>query len=190
MRLALVSLLCLVLAGPAFAKSSRLTFIYVRGGNSSTLMSGVLDDLERVRKALGKQDRALWVRTADDKEYIIRDAATLDELERLWKPANELAQQLGKLGAEQGKLGEQLGKLGEQQGKLGEQQGRIGEQQGRLAEHQGRLAEKLANATDAQRTALEREMRDLGPVKHLRPTFGVRRGPLRANHSVRVRAAA
>ena len=32
--------------------------------------------------------------------------------------------------------------------------------------------------------------RDLGPVKHLRPTFGVRRGPLRANHSVRVCAAA
>ncbi len=166
MRLVILAL-CLALAAPAFAKSRGSSFIYFRGANSDTMMSGDLDDLERVRKAIGKQDRALWVRTDSGKQYIIRDGATLDELERVWKPANELSQQLGKLGEEQGKYGEQLGKLGEQVGKLGEQQGRLGLQ--------------LVDATDAQRAAIERQMRELdAKMRELDKQMRVFDKPMRA----------
>jgi len=144
MRLAIFAL-CLFLAHPVAARPRGTSFIYVRGANNSVLMSGDLDDLERVRKSL--KSRGLWARAADGKEYIIRDVATLDELERIWKPANELSEQLGKLGEEQGKYGEQQGKLGEQVGKLGE--------------HQAQLGLKLVNANEAQRAAIDREMRDI-----------------------------
>lgn len=169
MRLALFTLCCVVLgalAHPVFAKPRGASFIYVRGGNDSVLMSGDTDDLERVRKALEPQDRALWARTADRKEYIVRDSATLDELEATWKTANELSERLGTLGKEQGKYGEQLGKLGEQVGKLGLRQGQLGLQ--------------LVNATDAQRAAIEREMRELdGKMQELQKQMKVFEKPMR-----------
>ena len=110
-------------------------------------MSGDSGDLERVRKSIKPRERALWARTADGHEYIVRDAAVLDELERIWQRANDLAEALGKLGDEQGKLGDQLGKIGEQQGKLGDRMGQLGE--------------KLASASEAQQAAIEREMRKI-----------------------------
>lgn len=148
MRFAILMICCLLLAFPAIAgKRREASFIYVRGSNSNVLMSGDLDDLERVRKALKPRDRALWARTVDGKEYVVRDAAVLDELERIWKPVNELSEQLGKLGNEQGKYGELLGKLGEQVGRLGARQGELGL--------------KLVSADDAEHAAIEREMAEI-----------------------------
>lgn len=165
MRLAIITICCL-LAYPAFAKPRGTSFIYIRGANTATLMSGSYDDVARVRKALKPGERALWTRMADGKEYLVRDTATLDELERIWKTATELAEQLGKLGEEQGKYGEQVGKLGEQVGKLGLQQARLGL--------------KLANATDAEHAAIEREMREVdGKMNELNKQMETFEKPMR-----------
>ena len=165
MRLAIFAL-CFALLGHLAIAGGRTSFIYVRGGNSSVTMSGDLDDLERVRKALKPSERALWARMPDGKEYLVRDAATLDALERTWKPANELSEQMGKLGDEMGKLGEQQGKLGEQMGRLGARQGELGL--------------KLVSADDKERAAIEREMRELdGKMKELEKQMRVFEKPMR-----------
>lgn len=171
MRLAIFTLCCALVGAwvhtaAAKPRTRDTSFIYIRGSSSNVLMSGDLDDLERVRKSLKPRERALWARTADGKEYIVRDAATLDELERIWKPATELADQLGKLGEEQGKYGDELGKLGEQQGRLGERQAQLGL--------------KLVNASDAQRAAIDREMQEIdGKMRDLNKQMRVFEKPMR-----------
>jgi len=149
MRAALILAVLFGLVTTAAAAQPRTcepSFILLRGSNV-VMMSGDTADVERVRKAVAPGERAVWMRTAACKELLIRDAAVIDEIERAWKPVNEVGTQLGKLGAEQGKLGEQQGKLGEKQGKLGAKQGELGA--------------RLGNATEAERAVIERKMRDL-----------------------------
>jgi len=148
MRAALIlaSLLGLVTTtAAAQPRSCERSFIILRG--SQVMMSGEVADVERVRKAVPPGEPAVWTRTTACKEYLVRDTAVIDEVQRAWKPVNELSTQLGKLGAQEGKLGEQQGKLGEKQGKLGEKEGELGA--------------RLSNASDAERAVIERKMRDL-----------------------------
>lgn len=148
MRAALIlaSLLGLVTPAAAQPRTCVSSFIVLRGSRGAT-MSGDSSDLDRVRKAVAPGERAAWTRTTACKEYLVRDTAVIDEIERAWKPANALSEQMGKLGAEEGKLGEQQGKIGEKEGKLGEQQAQLGF--------------RLVNASDAQRVAINREMRGI-----------------------------
>ena len=146
----LASVVLAALLQSAFAADRESSFIYLRGVGQDVLMSGDLPSLERVRKTLKPNERALWTRIASGKEYVIRDPATLDALDKAWSPALALAAQLGK--------------IGEQQGKIGEQQGKIGEQQGALGLRQGELSTKLAEldpADTARRAPIERELREL-----------------------------
>jgi len=148
MRVALILASLLGLATPAAAqpRTCESSFIVLRGSRGAT-MSGDTADLDRVRKAVASGERAAWTRTTACKEYLVRDTAVIDEIERAWKSANALSEQMGKLGAEEGKLGQQQGKIGEKEGKLGEQQADLGM--------------RLINATDAQRVAIDREMRGI-----------------------------
>lgn len=148
MRAVLILASVLALAAPAAAqpRTCSASFIVLRGPKG-VMMSGDTADVDRVRKAVAPADHAVWTRTAACKEYLVRDAAVIDEIERIWKPVNALGEQLGQLGAQEGKLGEQQGKLGEKQGKLGARQGELGA--------------RLADATEAQRAVIERKMRDL-----------------------------
>jgi septal ring factor EnvC (AmiA/AmiB activator) len=167
MRIALIvaSILGLAHAAAADPRTCQTSFIVVSDAHD-VLMSGDSDDVDRVRKALPAHERAVWTRTADCKEYVVRDGGVVDEIQRDWKPTNALAEQLGKLGDQQGKLGEQMGKLGEKEGKLGE---RVGE-----------LALRSVNATEAQRPAIEREMRDLeGQMRDIEKQMKVFEKPMK-----------
>lgn len=135
--------------------SKEPTFIYVRSSNE-TVMSGDLSDLDRVRKVLKQGERALWTRTAAGKEYLIRDVATLDDVEKAWAPPRPLSEQMGKLGDQMGKIGKQMGKLGEQIAKLALQDG---------AADKRRELEQQMRELEKQMKPLERQMRELEP-KH------------------------
>jgi bla regulator protein blaR1 len=157
-RLLYVLTAFVALALPAAANRPRgvspgkeTTFIYMR--DSDTIMSGNLEDLERVKKVMTKRERVLWFRTIDGKELVVRDAAFLDQFEDAWKPADALAQKQGALGSKQGALGAQ-------QGALGAKQGAIGARQGILATRQAVLEQREETArTDAQREALVKKRR-------------------------------
>jgi len=167
----LASVVLTVLFQSAFAGDRGSTFIYIRGASEDVLMSGDLSDLERVRKALKPNERALWTRAANGKEYLIRDAATLDELEKAWGPAQVIGAQMSKLGDPMSKLGEQMGKVGEQQGKLGLRQGELSVKLTRIdSDDTARRApiERELREIEAKMAELQKQMRALEkPMKEL-----------------------
>ncbi|HEY5936739.1 MAG TPA: hypothetical protein VIU61_18955 [Kofleriaceae bacterium] len=110
--------LILALALPAAAQKARdLSFVYLRDTDRA-VMSGDIADLKRVRKAVKPGERILWFRTADGKELVVRDPATLDRFEAAWKTADALATKLGEIGGKQGEIGGKQGQLGGRQGEL------------------------------------------------------------------------
>lgn len=158
--LGLVTIGLLLALNAARANPRDTTFILFRGDNN-TMMSGNLRDLERVKKQLKPNERMLWFRV-DNKEYVVRDPATLDALDALWKPVDLI-------GDEQGKLGDKQGALGDKQGVLGDKQGDLGSRVGDLASKMSDLEERAEESESAsereslrkQRNAVQREMRDL-----------------------------
>ena len=142
-------------------------FVYFMDGDHST-MSGSSSDMARARRFRSGSGRFLWFRV-DGKEYVVRDAGVLRELEAIWEPVGQLGEEQGKLGTKQGQLGTEQGVLGTKQGEIGTEQGRLGTRQGMLGTRQGRLAARDASAlTEAERAdiererrAIEKEMRDL-----------------------------
>lgn len=144
--LIVVSVLGLGRVAAANTRTCDRSFIALRGARDVT-MAGDTRDLDRVRKAVAPGDRAVWTRTEACKEYLVRDAAIIDQIDREWQAANALS--------------DQLTKLGEQQDKLGDKQGKLGEQEGTLGEREGQLAEQSANASDDEREAIQHEMEQL-----------------------------
>jgi Zn-dependent protease with chaperone function len=131
------------------------------GGNAEMTMSGDTGDIKRAselrRKAGGGE--LLWLRRGG-REYVISDAATLREVEEIFRPQRELGDKQGMLGDRQGKLGDTQGELGERQGELGERQGKLGEEQGRLAEEEARLAVANAGRSSGEISAADQKRRD------------------------------
>ncbi len=130
------------------------------GGNAEMTMSGDTGDIERAselrRKAGGGE--LLWLRRGG-REYVIRDAATLREVEEIFRPQRELGDKQGMLGDRQGKLGDKQGELGERQGELGERQGKLGEEEGRLAEEEARLEVANAGRSSGEISAADQKRR-------------------------------
>lgn len=139
-------LILLLLCATALAGPKSNSFILLMPDGNTTTMSGNVKDIERVAKLHQPHERLLWARV-DGREYIVRDPATLDQFEAIWKPVNQ--------------LGDAVGKLGEQEGKLGEQQGKLGAKQGALGAREGALGAELPGASKQRRKEIEREMREL-----------------------------
>jgi len=157
-------------------RGHELNYVYFYNDNDTT-MSGDAKDIERARRFKHAKEPLLWFRDGS-QDYLIRDAATLKQIEDIWRPVREL-------GDAEGKLGEQLGELGRQQGELGTKAGVIGTRQGTLAVRESALAmreqgdalgpsdkERLARQRDELRQqdralrkelrAIDRPMRELG----------------------------
>jgi len=141
-------------------RSDDLHFVLFSEDGNST-MSGSSADRERAERHRRPGERMLWFRY-DDREYVVRDAGVLREVEELWAP-------VGRVGEEQGRIGEQMGEIGEAQGRVGEQMGEIGERMGRLGERMGVIGSRhavlatreLGELSESERRAIDREREQL-----------------------------
>jgi predicted RNase H-like nuclease (RuvC/YqgF family) len=79
--------LAILVAATVFPASSRnRSYVFMRGG-TSIISGGPLELNAVVAKRDQYQRNFLWVRTAAGREYLIRDEATLAQIERLFAPA-------------------------------------------------------------------------------------------------------
>lgn len=96
-----------------------------RGGDAYVLiegddvtMAGDSDDIRTAQRLQQGNAPVLWVRK-NGKQYVVRDAATVQRMKAAHAPVQALGEQQGKLGEQQGALGERQGELGSRQGELG-----------------------------------------------------------------------
>src|SRR6202521_1500472 len=136
-------------------------YVFLRG-DSHVTMNGDTASIDRARKLQREAGGGdlLWMRHGG-KEYVIRDAATLEEVREIFRPQEELGARQGKLGAEQGELGGKQGELGGRQGELGARQAKLGAEEGRLAAEQAKLAAEEAAGGDSGSAARERRRDEL-----------------------------
>lgn len=122
----------------------------------SSMMNGSMSDMRKA-KELQKGDEPLLYFRRNGKVYVIRDAATLQSAEELFRPQMEL-------GAKQGELGAQQGELGGRQGALGAKQGALGAKQAALAVRRVRLEgdDKDGSSLDREMEELNRQQEELG----------------------------
>jgi beta-lactamase regulating signal transducer with metallopeptidase domain len=148
-------------------QEKEVQFVYFRD-ESTTTMSGSTGDISRARRYRRSGDPMLWFRR-DGREYVVRDANVLREVDDLWAPVSRIGEEQGRLGAQQGELGAQQGRHGARQGEIGAKQGVIGARQGVVSAQLGVLAAREGEGVtaserreiDRERQALNREMRRL-----------------------------
>src|SRR5262249_42389019 len=134
-------------------------YVLLRDDNHTT-MSGDMRDLERVKKLRqSPNERLVWFR-ADGREDVIRDAATIAQVDAIWKPVETLGAEMGKLGGKQGELGAKQGEVGAEMGKIGARMGELGAELGELETRQP-TTKAERKAIRKRKRAVEREMHDL-----------------------------
>ena len=115
---------------------------YVLIQDNEVTMAGHSDDIRIARTLQQGKAPVLWMRE-DGKQYIVRDAATVQRVKAAHAPVEAL-------GAQQGKLGEQQGALGERQGELGAKQGELGRKMAAIATERASAALQGSRASDAE----------------------------------------
>ena len=110
---------------PTLRTRGTLSISDTRGGDAYVLiegddvtMAGDSDDIRTAQRLQQGNAPVLWVRK-NGKQYVVRDAATVQRMKAAHAPVQALGEQQGKLGEQQGALGERQGELGSRQGELG-----------------------------------------------------------------------
>ena len=94
-----IALLFTLLIALSTGADSRFAYSYQRGSDDGvSIMRGNLDEWLRIKRTLGPGPY-LWARL-DGREYVVRDAGFLGELEDTFKPHRELDRELRKLTAQ------------------------------------------------------------------------------------------
>ena len=123
---------------------------YVLIDGDDVSMAGHSDDIRTAQRLQQGSAPVLWVRK-NGKQYVVRDAATVQQMKAAHAPVQALGEQ-------QGKLGEQQGALGERQGELGSKQGELGMKMSEIAQDQAAAALRGADTREA---ANDRRMKAL-----------------------------
>jgi len=153
--LALLAAISLQAQPPAAAPSGGGAYVLFLE-NGVTLGNGTPGESARA-KALraGPQEQLLWFQRGG-KEYVLRDAATLQQIKALFEPQQKLA-------------GEQAA-LGAKQAEQGKKQAEVGAKIAKVAAEQALLAGQGENSADleARMQELEREQEEIAkPLKAL-----------------------
>ena len=142
---------------PTLRTRGTLSISDTRGGDAYVLiegddvtMAGDSDDIRTAQRLQQGNAPVLWVRK-NGKQYVVRDAATVQRMKAAHAPVQALGEQ-------QGKLGEQQGALGERQGELGSRQGELGVKMSEIAQDQAAAALRGADTREA---ANDRRMKAL-----------------------------
>ena len=153
-------------------------------GDSPILMSGDTEDVEHATSLRNKiKGDYIWFQH-DEKNYVIRDQATVERAKQLFKPEEELSQKQEALGKQQEALGDQQRELAKKmeavqvqipdmsaemqkleaqikQLSAGGTQQQLGDLQRQIGELQHKIGESQYQAGDQQRQIGE-QMRELG----------------------------
>jgi bla regulator protein blaR1 len=137
-----------------------LRFVYFLSEDHTT-MSGSSDDMRRARRLKTPGEPMLWF-MRDGKAFVVRDRATLQQLENIWEPVGRIGAEQGAIGAKQGAIGAKQGEVGAKQGLIGAEQGVIGAKQGAIGARQANLAARETRArSDREWQEIARERREL-----------------------------
>lgn len=133
-------------------------YAHVLIDGSTTYAVGSTEDFYAAKSQQRNGEALLWVRK-DGNKYVVRDAATVRQLQAAYTPVAKLGEEQGQLGAKQGELGAQQGGLGARQGQIGAQQGELGAQ---LTAAIMRSVNTRSDANKAEISAIERRLAELG----------------------------
>ena len=144
---------------PTLRTRGTLSISDTRGGDAYVLiegddvtMAGDSDDIRTAQRLQQGNAPVLWVRK-NGKQYVVRDAATVQRMKAAHAPVQALGEQ-------QGKLGEQQGALGERQGELGSRQGELGVKMSEIAQDQAAAALRGADTREAANDRRMKELQD------------------------------
>ncbi|MBD9480882.1 M56 family metallopeptidase [Pseudoxanthomonas sp. PXM02] len=112
------------MSGTMSIGNSRNGDAYVLIDGDDVTMAGHSDDIRTAQRLQQGNAPVIWVRK-NGKQYVVRDAATVQQMKAAHAPVQALGEQQGKLGEQQGALGERQGELGSKQGELGEKMSEI-----------------------------------------------------------------
>jgi beta-lactamase regulating signal transducer with metallopeptidase domain len=112
------------MSGTMSIGNSRNGDAYVLIDGDDVTMAGHSDDIRTAQRLQQGNAPVIWVRKSG-KQYVVRDAATVQQMKAAHAPVQALGEQQGKLGEQQGALGERQGELGSKQGELGEKMSEI-----------------------------------------------------------------
>jgi bla regulator protein blaR1 len=148
-----------------------------------TLVNGTARDYAR-GKALRRspQEQLFWFQRAG-KEYVIRDPATLKQLQALFEPQMSLGQQQAALGTKQAQLAAQLTDIVGRQEVEAEKQARFDLRMSELATEQARLQEQgeSTEAIEAEIQGLEEEQ---GQIEEPQSQLAIRRDEVQRQQEV------
>jgi bla regulator protein blaR1 len=131
--------------------------------NGATLVNGSARDYDRgTALRQSPQEQLFWFQRGG-KEYVVRDAATLKQLQAVFEPQMSLGQQQSALEQKQAQLAVQLTGIIAQQEVQGEKQAQLGLSLSQLAAEQVRLQEQgeSTDAVEAEMQGLEEEQAQL-----------------------------
>ncbi|WP_420128240.1 M56 family metallopeptidase [Longimicrobium sp.] len=154
------------IAEPAESRSQeQLHFVLFHDGENTTV-NGSSRDIDRARRHRRSGEQLLWFRYGG-REYVVRDAGVLRQVNELWEPMGRIGAQQGRIGAQQGEIGEAQSRIGERQGEIGARQGEIGARQAVVGARLARLAAREADGVSAsERREIEREREQLEAQSH------------------------
>lgn len=138
----------------------RAAYVLFSAGDGGSTMSGTTDDFRAARAMRSGREAMLYVRRGD-ATYVIRDAATLDQGERIFAPQRALGARQSELGARQSELGRRQSALGAEQARLGQQMADDPQRATRLGRQMAALGREQATF-GAQQSELGAQQSELG----------------------------
>jgi beta-lactamase regulating signal transducer with metallopeptidase domain len=165
----------------AYGYDDEQRFVIVSGKTDSLTMSGTTEDARHVEK-LRKQIPGdfIWFQR-DEKSYIIRDQATIDQARKLWAPQEELGKKQEALGKQQEALGKQQEALGD---KMGQIHVSVPDMTAELDKLKAELKQLNASATMEQVGQIQSEIGELqSKIGELQSRAGDQQGKLGAQMS-------
>jgi len=148
----------IVLAAVLYAPTDG--YVLLNGGGTSVESGSFnVDEVNVIREAFGPN--VFWCR-ARGKEYIVRDASALKNIDDLFVPQRELGERQAALGEKQAELGRKQAALGLRQARAGADiklQEKLSQEQDALAKQQESL-ENLQTDLGSKQEQLSREVRE------------------------------
>jgi bla regulator protein BlaR1 len=137
------------------------SWVLLHADDNNVTMSGRMEDVAEAQRQRGPAGGPLlWFRHAA-KAYVIRDAATLEQVEALFAPIRKLGEQQGALGGEQGQFGTRQGEIGNQQGLLGNEMAELSAKLNLLNADQLEIAAKQLRNGNVEGTELKRQQAEI-----------------------------